>query len=52
MIDKSPVKKINYLALGVGAGVSLGVALNQIPLGVALGSAFGVGLTILKNSKK
>jgi len=46
----------NYMgvgvAIGLGAGAALGVALHNIPVWVASGVAFGVFLGLIMNRRK
>lgn len=41
----------HWLALGIGLGASLGVALDHLATGVALGAAFGLVMRVLSARK-
>lgn len=43
---------IFFLALGVGAGTAIGVAMDQLALGVGLGAAIGIVLLLLYTRRR
>ncbi len=48
--ENKQITSTPYLALGIGVGVALGAAFDNIGIGIALGVVFGIILQ--ENSKK
>ena len=50
MEGKKPIKKGQYLSIGLALGVMVGVAMDNIPIGICIGVALGVAYDA--NAKK